>query len=126
MVASVPGLSLQDDGCGFDLAHARSGARLRNITDRIHARGGSSSTTQSYAQPTHREIGKVPHVAGPRLGGPSASRSAPTGRGALRRPSSYGASPLRVFRDCARGCSLTCQPTCTRLRGAIKALSWIG
>jgi signal transduction histidine kinase len=31
----------QDDGCGFDLAHPRAGTGLRNITDRIQARGGA-------------------------------------------------------------------------------------
>lgn len=31
----------QDDGCGFDLTHAHVGSGLRNITDRIRARGGS-------------------------------------------------------------------------------------
>jgi signal transduction histidine kinase len=30
----------QDDGCGFDPAHPRAGTGLRNITDRIQARGG--------------------------------------------------------------------------------------
>jgi signal transduction histidine kinase len=35
----------QDDGCGFDLTHAHAGSGLRNITDRIHARGGSVELT---------------------------------------------------------------------------------
>lgn len=35
----------QDDGRGFDLTHAHAGSGLRNITDRMHARGGSVELT---------------------------------------------------------------------------------